>query len=162
MKPKSKKLPKSRAAARRAICRDVIAQLNAKKIVATNGDYGTVMQDGTCQACALGSMFISVNGTRRLLSTSDYDMRKRLAPYFDERELLDIETAFESYTTYGIGGAGSFDAFRYRGNTKLDFYDDEADDKALRYIMANIIRNGRFEPRDLRSPRATTPYKTSS
>lgn len=160
MKPKSKSLPKSRAAARRAICRDVIAQLNAKKIVATRGDYGTV-ENATCQACALGSMFISVAGTRQLnLAGGDY-MRKRLAPYFDERELLDIETAFESYTTYGIGGAGSFDAFRYRGNINLDFYDDEYDDKALRYIMANIIRNGRFEPRDLRGPRAATPYKTA-
>lgn len=150
-----KKLPKNRDAARRAICRDVIAHLNTKKLIAETGTYGDVVDDARCQACALGSMFVTLTGSRELVCVDDDDMRGRLAPYFTRAELLDIETAFEGAVVTSCGDDPEA-ATRYRSGIGGN---DEADTN-LRYIMANIIRNGRFEPLDHRGPRAIRPFRS--
>lgn len=141
------------------IAKDVIALLNAKKLVATKGTYGdfnyrtrlelTSSYDGSfqpiiqspnfqCEACALGGLFIayvdkfnSVNLDNGNRPGSER-MVEILAPFFgnDEHVLYQIESYFEGWGTRG---------------TNFYYKNPDADTR-LRKICQNIIdNNGTFD-----------------
>lgn len=149
------------------IAKDVLAWLKEKKLHATPGtylssvDFTTVVDGeykslrveedrvdgGGCSACALGGLFAcmveNTGGLQDFWRHSDQDrIRTKLAPYFDERQLAMIETAFE-HCYFSGEGATSIDLnAAYRFGEAFD-----AGARRMRAIMRNIIRNnGTFKP----------------
>ena len=107
------------------IAKDVLVQLDTKKIKATRGVYFSadnskckfdsstsvqevVKKSRNCKACALGALFVCAIRTKNGLTLSDveasvygdigigsYPIKNRLHNYFDEAQLQLIESAFE-------------------------------------------------------------------
>lgn len=170
----------TKAEKRVQIAKDVITQLQAKKIKATPGTYvrttlknvqvkkddygcsmlhfdkGTQAQDVfkglTCDACALGSMFLCAVDTHDKLKMKnlnpecdiDYDkasaeirldnqdMYDYLSKFFNREQLYQIECAFE-----GSNFESSARLYKNERNSR----------KRLRLIMENIVNNeGTFVP----------------
>lgn len=163
----NKRLPRSREAARKAICLDVIAQVKAGRIRAKRGTYvnpdGQNVRDAsTCQACAVGSMFVSLCTKVRWVQDNGFasEVFYPLETWFTIQELYDIENAFEARD---VNGDSPDTVLTYRAKigqrAGRDTTRQRRDETTLISIMANIVRNGRFLPEDLRGPLARTPYK---
>ncbi len=156
-----------------AIARDVIAQINAKKFIATNSVYAKIasktcsidsqinksLKEGklTCQVCALGSLMMShVNKTnhltlRQLRDTEDeYELSKdRLKGIFSVDQLNLIELAFEGWIVNNENQKLRTDwGYTALGRIGEEFFDKyERSDERLIAICRNIIRfRGRFSP----------------
>lgn len=149
----------SKAKQRVAIAEDVLKWLGEGKINPRPGIYlsrsveavdASVMEDrvdgGQCTVCALGALFsCAVEKNDGLNDFWDYNLgikqRAYLSPYFDERQLRLIESAFEC--TYFIGNENDEEAtravsFGMRTPTSKE---------CMRRIMTNIIKNnGIFKP----------------
>ena len=168
--PKLRDLSKmTKKAARIAICKDVLQQLRLKRInpglsyvsyVPAPWSWTDAKQDARdgmafacesgCMTCALGSMMISHvrlfdNFTKgQFFRLEQNDCLDCLGQYFDEDQLLDIESAYmlwdrnehmETLAAYRFG--------RSIAPAKVD-----GKSKRLRAIMMNIIKNdGTFKPR---------------
>lgn len=155
-----------------AIAKDVLAQLDARKIIAEAGRYAvrrtkwqynqeahtSEQVDDGCQACALGSLFVCAveldgkppgpreRGSIYGLPHTAYDSRQpvinKLLPYFSKTQLNLIESAYERHP-YNGNGYKSRDAIAFGKRYDSNDYDD----LRLRVIMQNIIDNdGRFIP----------------
>lgn len=130
---------KTKSEMRVNIAKDVIAQIKAKKITPLSGAYLCIdREEKTCEACALGSMFMTHVAKMNPLDVifgdicevDDDEMRKQLSKFFSEDELWEIENAFER------------DGMSPEGCSYLDEDDDE---RRLLLIMRNIIKNnGKF------------------
>lgn len=112
------------------IAKDVIAQLTGKAIYAMSGtwapqpsrrdaDSGKDMQEvlgecptGNCDVCAIGAIFTTVvmrtNNCKSNKFTSSYafyeSVVEYLSPYFTEKEVESIESAFEGPDGWVLGG----------------------------------------------------------
>ncbi len=162
---------KSKAEKRVEIAKDVLAQLRAEKIVASQGTYCFLDADiqGTeelreevkgarCEVCALGALFMG--DIRKNDKCKGVDVGLGLEPdgfvnhYIDERAMRDrlgklfsvkqtalIECAFEK----GIDPTNSLSENEYATATAFgNRYEDSSE--RLRVIMRNIIRNdGQFK-----------------
>lgn len=159
------------------IARDVLSQLQARRITAESGTYlrtknrvvvkkkdegddlgKLTRQIKTCNACAVGSLFLcaveradklklgsadddAAMARRGPLESSfndlDLDLHRYLGKFFSAEQLAAIEGAFENGS---VGGAAC---------RMLEVVEDDGD--RLRLIMENISRNrGRFDPEDPR------------
>lgn len=143
------------------IAKDVLAQLARKRFLATQGTYLSRRIDAvnldaevcsitskhkSCEVCALGGMFVAavekadklkvfelseVYGGEATLQQED--CRDYLARFFDEEQLMSIESAFEEDDFGDADAAG--------------FTDCEDPPTRMRLIMENIVANrGRFKP----------------
>jgi hypothetical protein len=150
------------------IAQDVLEWMKFGRIVATNGEYMSVVDERdrqrkastvngfTCHACALGSVFaVSVERglatpTRGSLNnTYDEDMRNKLGKHFDERQLLMIEDAFEGFGASNDARATGFcaDIKKYKNVDGISVRDPDASRLRMERIMNNIIANdGTFVP----------------
>lgn len=175
----------SKTKKRMMIAQDVIDQIRKKKFIPTQESYiqdidkeipfgeelSFILYGAKCEACALGSMFISsirlgnsfeLKTKRNLRLSGECVLgdphkieRPRLRKYFSPQQLSSIESAFmsSSYIDKKVGNIGQRRKYRnkldsainYRVNCNL--YMDRDDDKALIKIMKNIIENkGLFKP----------------
>lgn len=162
-----------------AIAKDVLEQIKLKRLSALSGTYFNLSTDldedksiqanlnkVECQACALGSMMFShikYNNECSVAEGEDIDSRYikgKLHNYFDESQLVLIETAFEQWKDnynfddeanelYVGDGAhsGDFLTDLDLGEEDLDragAYFDEyefTDEERLVKIMKNIVKN---------------------
>lgn len=126
------------------IVKDAIAQINAKKFIATNGKYLLLEGDSfrlaneaiqgslqkllpktTCEVCAKGSLLAScVLETNKLNNedwrNEDYQntfLEKKLSKWFSQEELAFIEAAFE----LGIVGHTELDCFLIKPENYNDY-----------------------------------------
>lgn len=180
------------------VAKDVLAQVKANKYIAKTGSYISMIfendfegsikdnfdQIHQCKVCALGSMLMSSTHLGNILTTKDLpnypdadDLRRSdnvtelFSSIFTNKQLLLIETAFESYSKFWnetkrqIKKRYEHTPFIYYegsdryadGKEKLTFEETLAcemfnrkypdDDKRLNAICRNIIRNkGVFIP----------------
>lgn len=146
----------SNAEKRVQIAKDVLAQLALKKIQPEQGAYVESSNGETCQACALGALFVctAVRTGNKLedvvldAASDDYfgfdHIREQLSPLFSEAQLGKIERAFEGW---GAGDEPS-DTNKY-GSLMTEAYNDGISSPRVRMerIMRNIIaNNGTFVP----------------
>jgi hypothetical protein len=162
-----------------AIAKDVLEQIKLKRLSALSGTYFTLSSDldgdksiqanlnkVECQACALGSMMFShikYNNECSIGEGFNLDSRYikgKLHNYFDEGQLVLIETAFEQWGTnynydgdaedyYVCDGAYSGDFLTDLGLNKDDldrageYFDEDSftDEEKLVKIMKNIVKN---------------------
>lgn len=160
-----------------AIARDVISAIKAGIIDVQHGVYlrthgnelnddGYIEKFDSCTACALGSMFATCVVKRPVLSldvndvmipartgANDDAMREALSPYFSEKQLRLIESAFEMDDFMGADDDVEYDEddnVRYVGELgrAIAFGERYSSDKnRLIAIMNNIIENnGTFKP----------------
>lgn len=161
-----KKLPKDKK--RVAIAKDVLVQLNARKIIPVTGTYlsilfakesdkgkelQSVLKKKECEACALGSCFISLVRFEDNFKVKDKyidegeiyksSFNSRLKKYFSATQLVLIESAFEktdmasglNYNMQKMNDAIAFGRDYYYPSDRLVA------------IMRNIIENsGTFIP----------------
>lgn len=90
----------AKAEKRVALAKDVLAQLEAQRIIPTFGLYRRISNDGACEVCALGSMMVACCDTdsRSNMLCSPEPIIDCLEPLFSESELAVIEAAFEGDT----------------------------------------------------------------
>lgn len=176
-KPKKPRTLKG-AKGRVAVAQDVLKLLKAKKVKARTGSYlgistsdyeatskckdlrGVLRKIKSCEACALGSMLVSVvrkdndfpmtgdtfcdwlSGGGKILDDEER-MRKRLGELFSPEQLALIECAFERRDQFATD-----DSVPSEIGDAVDFghgYDTATD--RLKAIMQNIIDNkGQFVP----------------
>ena len=168
-----------KADARVIIALDALKQLDMKKVVATNGTYlftqnyipnedkefaEFIESEKTCQACALGTLFVSmaekfdnvsciaVYDRYKIFSSGDFQIfsltlgfiEEYLYKFFDRKQMAMIEAAFEG--TWYVKGVQK-DADLHRAslfNTRCGTHNAEF---TLRRILWNIIdNNGTFIP----------------
>lgn len=169
---KTTKLPKDKAKARVLIAKDVIAQLDARKLEA--GGFYQIICHGIdrnadakshlpakCRVCAKGAVllahierFNSVTVGEAL--NANHETAAAKATYFSVKQLDEIEAAFEGGF---IGDAPSPTAEKtaYRWATRYPHVlasDHFHRNDRLRAIMSNIIRNkGTFKFREVVPPK---------
>lgn len=94
-----------------AIAQDVINQLNARKFKATTGLYVRAdkwAEEESCQVCALGALAVSVADGAMFDKYGGYTdagsnqsaCHLQLSPFWDKKELDEIEAAFERWALY--------------------------------------------------------------
>lgn len=117
-----------------AIAKDVLSQLDLKRIKAESGTY-LVTEDDRCTCCALGSLVVascSLKDKSIHNMESFDDCKDHLKKYFSTMQLNLIESAFEY--DYDCG-------YDFSKAAQL------SDKKRLKMIMKNIIKNnGKFIP----------------
>lgn len=163
----------SKANARVAIAKDVLAALDARKITATSGSYGSILFDkpfmtGTvnvretlpsmtsCYVCALGAAAIALVGRDNNLDTEvnlgsfrmridDDEYREMLREYFSPVQLAMIESAFE---TQNYAYKEQVSLSNKNVQAAISFADlESSDEQTMRRIFQNIIKNkGTFVP----------------
>lgn len=167
------KKTKTKAELRIEIAKDVLLQIEAKKIIAmsmkyfapkTNNKYaGKQLQEvlpkiKKCEACAVGSIFYSYVTKHNNFEIDAFgiksvqpDDNRELMSMFTLKQIRLIETAFEDggfsfptdYSDSVIERAGTY---RERLGL-LPRKNKKKDEQALIHIMKNIIRNkGTFKP----------------
>ena len=148
-----------------ALAQDVLASLKAKNYIAESGTYVSVYEKGSwkdisdleaselnnkdisCTVCAIGSLFLSnakQRKTRKRLEDVDSEvMVKSLRGIFTKREMRMLEYMFE-----GEDVSRMFCGVKTPLAKDLEsFYDKHnprgagSDDKTLKAIMKNIIKN---------------------
>ena len=153
------------------IAEDVLAQLKSRKYVAETGVYAAIngaveevpsdnwsgyetvpvvkslrtflkkhAKKQSCHVCALGACFLANVERRNKVETSDeyvrYEIAENLSSIFSPDQMDEIESAFEVSAHHGGSLAAVVFGRRY-----------DTDDKRLRAIMRNIIKNnGEFIP----------------
>lgn len=145
---------KTKTEMRVAIARDVIAQLNAALLIATEGTYtGGMLSDARdagvrdreslqpyllrqirkpCEVCALGAGVISlVRLNNEVLMGDGLDVYENLIPFFTEGQLNMLEDLFETFD----------------GRVELVWMDPEA---RLRWLWNYVADNPDFTPEDMR------------
>ncbi len=166
----------SKADARVAIAKDVLAALDAKKITASRGTYGVldlknpvrgfavgvreILPDlKSCHVCALGAAAIALVGRENYLTVNAYlgtteihldDCRYRslLREYFSGEQLAMIESAFESINSAYKENI----SYQNEGILQSVYYskhipDGSVSSVCMRAIFQNIIdNNGTFVP----------------
>lgn len=140
-----------------AIARDALSQLKASHLRAIAGDYmqpeytagvETTVLGVSCGVCALGGLFCGLAGNTkdRSVTYNGRAIRNSLNPYFSERQLTEIESAYEMRNMFywsADEGAGDLAKHHFPTGTK------PAD--RLQAILGNIIRNkGTFVPRKVK------------
>lgn len=159
------------------IAKDVIKQLNTKKLIANAGSYVNIYNQGLkkdddiqknyskvkeCRVCALGACMMSATKFGNILKVKDVGIgteeldndntRKLFNSIFSPKQLLLIETAFESHNLGTRYATDILDDTLELTDSEIDkcnaFYDSYCYDKdRLIAIMENIIRNeGIFRP----------------
>lgn len=155
-----------------AIARDALSQLKASHLRAIAGDYMQPDYTGvettvlgvscgvcvlgveatvlgvSCRVCALGAMFCGLanNTENQRPQYSGRLIRNKLIPYFSERQLTEIESAYEMRTMY------FWEADRDAGDRARHHFPTGTKPAArLQAILGNIIRNkGTFVPRKVK------------
>lgn len=140
-----------------AIARDALSQLKASHLRAIAGDYmqpdytggvGTTVLGVSCGVCALGGLFCGLadNTEDRNVTYGGRVIRNSLNPYFSERQLTEIESAYEMRTMY------FWEADRNAGDRARHHFPTGTKPAArLQAILGNIIRNkGTFVPRKVK------------
>lgn len=140
-----------------AIARDALSQLKAKCLTAIAGDYmqpeytagvETTVLSISCGVCALGGLFCGLAGNTkdRSVTYSGRAIRNSLNPYFSERQLTEIESAYERKNMY------YWEADRDAGALAMRHFPTGTRPAArLQAILGNIIRNkGTFVPRKVK------------
>lgn len=145
-----------------AIARDVLKWLRMGKILATcgvyverfePGDNDFTLDGGSCNACALGSLFAGAAeygcttvGMRWADTSSHKDaIRAHLRGVFDEEQLGYIEAAFERRATHAVNtelGRQYNKQFPRAHEAEIWAYHIVDKDQRMAAIMLNIIRNG--------------------
>lgn len=140
-----------------AIARDALSQLKAKHLRAIAGEYmqpdytggvETTVLGVSCGVCALGGLFCGLadNTEDRNVTYGGRVIRNSLNPYFSERQLTEIESAYEMRNMYyweADRDAGALAKYHFPTGTKPA--------ARLQAILGNIIRNkGTFVPRKVK------------
>ena len=131
-----------------ALARDVLAQLEAKKIIPEYGTYVSA-SDAFCETCALGAMMVSCCGVDDADGAREDDVIECLVPLFSRRELAEIEASFEGDTGMPMQHRARYASARLRRFAEV--FEGTAEhippEARLRAIMSNIIANdGEFVP----------------
>lgn len=154
------------------IAKDVIQQLDSKKLIATQGTYfetkidqsqinqqlNRLIENKTCKVCAIGSVFAAtvkrandcaaneMESMFRLYDKYEADnrkIRKYLKKWFNADQLALMETAFEGQCITANSMLLKAD-IRYKAYKLFNDLKGNAD-SILRTIMQNIIdNNGKF------------------
>ncbi len=176
MATKAKKVPAKKKAPTKAqlrvqICKDVLRQLDTKRIIANRGSYlesagsrweaqfyndrdGKVRPPAKkCRVCAIGSVFVCALDRYNELKLSDSgygkpdsdDMMRYLGRWFGDGQLRLMEQAFEG-KNIRLGNQADPKPrafFEKHGNPKATpwGYEEADSDKLMRAIMANVIAN---------------------
>ena len=136
-----------------AIARDALSQLKAKRLFPVKGiymetDYATtVLSAEKCSVCALGGLFCGLvdNTENQSPVYSGRAIRNQLNPYFSERQLSEIESAYEMSPCYWDEDEEVLVAAvnHFKAGTPHE--------ARLQAILGNIIRNkGTFVPRKVK------------
>jgi hypothetical protein len=153
VKPFEKLTP---AGKRMRIARDVLAQLDAKKLIAERRTYVKPFENyegwdsdlalseyaKPCRVCALGSLLVCKveykNGFKLESLRTRRKITESLSDFFEQDQLNVIETAFEGYPE-----AGGYPADYEKNDCIYGQYRSlfETDEERLRDIMHNIIAN---------------------
>lgn len=165
----------SPAERRRAVARDVLAQLDAKKYEAAHHVYTnsklshdnqavfrslSASEGAACHVCGVGSVFVSTmvmanpETTLGQVRAADAVLgnragRDQIRDVFNREQLAAIETAFEG-NYYGCSYGEMFDrhgVMKPIAYRACDFNKEvEGAEPRLRRIMENIVENGEFRP----------------
>ncbi len=158
---------------KKSIAKDVLKLLAAKKLVATTGTYCRTMVGkevyyhwaadapeapadlqqfmlaprAKCEVCGLGAMFVSLVSKVDQVETQEADneslMRKMLGKYFNRKQRVMIEAAFEKR----IIDAESKNSDGKALDAAIVFGEKyHTDSKRLKAICENIIKHGEFRP----------------
>lgn len=140
-----------------AIARDALSQLKASHLRAIAGGYmqpdytggvETTVLGVSCGVCALGGLFCGLanNTENQRPQYSGRLIRNKLIPYFSERQLTEIESAYEMRSMY------FWEADRDAGDrARHHFPTGTKPADRLQAILGNIIRNkGTFVPRKVK------------
>lgn len=145
------KFPKSKPAARVAVCKDIIKLIQMKKLNISTGNYLTKLNgiceptfEGIakeCEVCAKGALLLTAfklyDGKGFAEINSPYGLYddfilEQLDGLFSRTQLHLIEAVFEGWKD---------------GPTKQFYYDHYNDEDRLLAIMQNIVdHNGTFKP----------------
>jgi len=158
-----------------AIAKDVLKHLDAQRIEADKGRYfvpetqhiyaGKQLKDVLpkikhCKVCALGSMFYSYVSKYNNYIIPKYGVRgvnnqadkmRDLMDMFTRQQLNLIETAFErrviEIDERSVSKTVLYRAMDFGERKGIGGWDDDRDDRTLRAIMDNVIKNkGTFRP----------------
>ena len=157
----------SKTEQRVAIAKDVLKQLEAKKIVATSGCYVSLedhdpdlevhLDDqlselfpkaGLCGVCALGSLFVSMVTKLNACTAKEVDfcsvngdIALRGSPYKYLTQLFDIDALHEIENAFEGWNDWSYEVEDYDGERQTFNLIPGDDDERLRVIMQNIVGN---------------------
>lgn len=142
-----------------AIAQDVINQLNARKFKATTGVYVRAnqwAQEESCQVCALGALAVSVADGAMFDKYGGYtdsgsnqsDCHLQLSSFWDEKELDEIEAAFERWVLRDQKTGAELHNFTYTYlGSSSPWHNSE---ERMKCIMQNIVDNsGVFHPEQI-------------
>lgn len=142
-----------------AIAQDVINQLNARKFKATTGVYVRAnkwAQEESCQVCALGALAVSVAdgamfdkyGGYTDYGSNQSDCRLQLSSFWDEKELDEIEAAFERWVLRDQMTGEEIHNFSYKRLEPGSPWRNS--EERMKCIMQNIVdNNGEFRPEQI-------------
>lgn len=140
------------------IAKDVIAWLDAKKLVARSGTYlssksirncdtedaqtALLATDVSCNVCALGAVFACAVGRANEIATNDFrgynsqhSMHNYLSPYFSNEQLYLIESAFECSSSF------------YDNIKDPDYaVADRAEEFGLKYSESDVVDEENSDP----------------
>jgi len=149
-----------------ALAKDVLKQLDEKKLIAIHGTYVDVFYNASgtqvCAVCGLGSLVVACCGVSKEKGMGGQEVFECLKDVFEPEQVMLIEAAFEADSSPPIRGeyrsakvyedilnnaelsmelAAASDMFptEYNEETGENKSDPE---EALMGIMENIIRNG--------------------